>query len=308
MRPKDIPFSQELEQRLNLFAEAIHPLPGINNQNDRVAFLEQLAESIHRVQYVSKLREIEISEKRINPSSDLFDPIKGAEFHRRNGNIEEAFWLIFLSVHFGKPLKHGWIRVSDVYGSLGKGPNWTWDLISNETAAFRSWLAENQHAIRGTFGNHRKYQSLDAIKNSGTGNAIATYVKWVMNFGTHQELFDNALRKTDDRRKAFDLLYHSMERVISFGRMAKFDYLSMIGKLGLADIEPGSTYMEGATGPYAGGNLLLLGKRRSNSYNRRRLDELLIKLDEFLQVGMQAIEDSLCNWHKSPGKFIAFRG
>ena len=43
-----------------------------------------------------------------------------------------------------------------------------------------------------------------------------------------------------DPRKAFDILYHSMGAVASFGRTARFDYLTMIGKLGLAPIEPGS--------------------------------------------------------------------
>jgi len=55
-----------------------------------------------------------------------------------------------------------------------------------------------------------------------------------------------------DPRKAFYDLYRMMEVVASIGITARFDYLTMVGKLGLASIEPGSTYMQGATGPLQG--------------------------------------------------------
>ena len=42
--------------------------------------------------------------------------------------------------------------------------------------------------------------------------------------------------------------------------------------------------------------------------SRKKMDELAIALDGELKVGMQVIEDSLCNWQKSPEKFVAFRG
>ena len=64
-------------------------------------------------------------------------------------------------------------------------------------------------------------------------------------------------------RATFDYLYGSMDDVVSFGRTAKFDYLTMVGKLQLAPIEPGSTYMQGATGPYQGALLLFGGNARA---------------------------------------------
>ncbi len=97
-----------------------------------------------------------------------------------------------------------------------------------------------------------------------------------------------------------------MGAVISFGRTARFDYLCMLGKLGLAAIEPGSTYMDGATGPFDGAKLLF--GNEAKGMTRRELDALLIDLGAALNVGMQVIEDALCNWQKSPGKFKAFRG
>jgi hypothetical protein len=66
-----------------------------------------------------------------------------------------------------------------------------------------------------------------------------------------------------------------MRAVASFGRTARFDYLTMVGKLGLAGIEPGSTYMQGATGPFTGACLLFTG-RRIAGLSRRVLDQLLV--------------------------------
>ena len=105
--------------------------------------------------------------------------------------------------------------------------------------------------------------------------------------------------------KLFDYLYCSMTEVMSFGRMAKFDYLTMIGKLGLAQIEPGSTYLEGSTGPAVGARLLFSG---GNATPLSDLDSRSVELGDALGVGMQVMEDALCNWQKNPGKFVPFRG
>jgi hypothetical protein len=110
-----------------------------------------------------------------------------------------------------------------------------------------------------------------------------------------------------DSRKAFDALYRSMASVASFGRLARFDYLAMVGKLGLASIEPGSTYMKNSTGPIDGARLLF-GRNKSASLTATDLDAWLVELEAELHVGMQVLEDALCNWQKSPGEFIPFRG
>ena len=81
----------------------------------------------------------------------------------------------------------------------------------------------------------------------------------------------------------------------------------MLGKLGIAPIVPGSAYLGEATGPLVGARLLFEGTTDSNQ-DGRTLDRYLIELDECLGVGMQALEDALCNWQKSPHSFISFRG
>jgi hypothetical protein len=242
--------------------------------------------------------------------------LKAAVFHHRQRRIDEAFWLIFLSVHFGKNLRSGWRLVRDVYGQLGGAIHWDWARTSANPADFRRWLANNQARLKGgdgvvrRFGNHRKYQSLDASSSDGTGAAIESYVRWVNSSGTHELLVQETLASANgDPRRTFDALYHSMDAVVSFGRMAKFDYLTMVGKLGLATIEPGSTYMQGATGPLAGAQLLF-GGNQSTAFHRRDIEEWLVQLEARLQLpfGMQVLEDALCNWQKNPAKFKRFRG
>jgi len=95
--------------------------------------------------------------------------------------------------------------------------------------------------------------------------------------------------------------------VKSFGRTARFDYLAMIGKLKLADIHPDSVHFDGATGPVTGARLLFSGNPQSRD-SAKSLESLSDLLASRLSVGKQVIEDSLCNWQKSPSNPIRFRG
>ena len=98
-----------------------------------------------------------------------------------------------------------------------------------------------------------------------------------------------------------------MSAVASFGRTAKFDYLTMIGKLDLAPITPSSAYLHGSTGPKIGAQLLFFGDKHSQC-TLKSLEGRLKELDNELLVGMQVLEDALCNWQKSPMSFKPFRG
>jgi hypothetical protein len=235
--------------------------------------------------------------------------LKAAILHHRDGEIEEAFWLVFLFVHFGRHFRAGWRYAREVYGKLGGPGRWDWASTSADLPGFRAWLNDHQADLKAEglprgFGNHRKYESLDAYGPNGTGAVVESYVNWVNPPRTHQELMNQALRQGEgDPKRAFDILYKSMEAVSRFGRTARFDYLTMVAKLGLALIEPPSTYMAGATGPVRGARLLL-----GTNENAATLDRWLAELNIELKVGMQVLEDALCNWQKSPEVFTPFRG
>jgi hypothetical protein len=309
VRPRDRELAQQLTASLGAFDREKRPLPGIRDAAKREAFLEQLLESIHRVRFVGVIRGRRLSNLRAEPNDELFDPLKAAILQQRQGNTEEAFWLAFLFVHFGKHARAGWRYAREVYGRLGDGGRWDWASISADPSGFRAWLNAHQDNLKREgvprgFGNHRKYESLDAYSENGTGAVVESYVRWVNPPRTHQELMERACRQSDgDPGRAFEVLYQSMKTVARFGRTARFDYLTMVGKLGLALIEPPSTYMQGSTGPVKGARLLF-GVPGSAT----ELDSWLVELDAKLHVGMQVLEDALCNWQKSPTRFKPFRG
>lgn len=309
MRPKDQELADRIEAGLIDFDHHVRPLPGIREADRRKCLREQLLESVHRVEFVRVLRGREISDRRADPHDTLFDPLKAAILQQRRGNTEEAFWLIFMFVHFGKHPRGGWRYAREVYGRLGDDRIWTWERTSNAPPAFRDWLANHEAEIRrpgapGGFGNHRKYESLDAHSPEGTGAVVESYISWVTRAISHRQLVEDAMRRAGGNSEAgFDDLYHSMKAVARFGRLARFDYLAMLGKLKLAPINPGTPHLQGSSGPLRGARLLFGSKEGA-----RALDTAVTALGRHLGLGMQVLEDALCNWSKNPGTFTHFRG
>ncbi len=308
MNKTDAVIAEKLEKALVRHNQDIRKLPGISSVSVRRAFVAQLIESRRRVDYVHRIAARDVSSTRADPSSASFDPLKAALHFHRKGDIEEALWLVFLATHFGKSRQFGWDRVRAIYGCLGQGGTWNWLRTSGDPAGFRQWLHTNRKSIPGRFGNHRKYESLDGTSTTGTGQVIESYVGWVLKAGGHPNLLSDALSHAKgDPGLTFDLLFKSMSSVARFGRTAKFDYLTMIAKLGFAKIEPHKPYMTSATGPRRGANLLFRGKS-TDTESAKHLDGWTYELGKGLKLGMQEMEDALCNWQKSPKEFKPFRG
>lgn len=307
MRPADVQLTNDLMTRLNSFHH-IQPMHGIATQASFDCLVRQMVDSVRRVRYVDVVNNKNHDNTVCDSTSNAFNPIKAAAWYRQNGNIDEAAWLVFLSTHFGKNGRTKWQLVKNVYGALGQQAPWTWNNIQGNINSFRNWLSQNEIAVKtnANFGNHRKYESIDALQNNGTGEAIETYVNWITITGNHAQLFSNTFTNChNDARVTFAQLYNAMNCVTRFGRTARFDYLTMLGKLGLAIVEPDSTYMHGATGPYSGA-ALLFGSQQSQATFNLWLDALEAHLG--LYYGMQVLEDSLCNWQKSPNNYLYFGG
>lgn len=280
--------------------------PGIADDTSRAVFAQQIIESIRRVQFVMGLNGAEVSPRRLDPNDNAFDPIRGAAHLKYLGEIEEAAWLVFLSTHFGQRPDTKWSLVAAFYKGDNAGP-WTWQRSASNVALVRAWIAKNESTLRqsGRFGNHRKYESLDAFSGNGTGSVIESYVEWIQSYGSHQQLFAAMQQRAHlDREHAFALMYEDMRRVHRFGRTAKFDYLTMLGKLEIAEIWPGSMFTAGSTGPKRGGRMLL-GRDDASS---AEIEHAVSLIDGEMSVGMQVFEDALCNWQKSPDRFLKFRG
>jgi hypothetical protein len=213
----------------------------------------------------------------------MFDPERAALFHTRNGNPDEAIWLIFLSIHFGKHGRHGWRMLRDVYSGLGAA-RWSWDRVSAQPGVFRKWLKENRVNIGGAFGNHRKYETLAVDSKSSTALVIESFIRQC---GPSPSAYFAALTRSNgnDPMKIFDAAYEAFA-IPRFGRLAKFDFLALLGRMDLAPLKPGSAYLRGATGPLRGARLLVDGDANSRT-NPDSLDEILQRLDQTLDVGMQ---------------------
>lgn len=303
--------SQILKNGLADFSSHQINLLGLSSDARIDALVAQMIESLRRVEYARRLRTTDLCEQRTDPASTLFDPLRAAVLKQQQGDLDEAIWLVFLATHFGKHLRDGWRLVRDIY--RGDGNLWTFAQISNNPVAFANWLASEYEALKSDgikrrFGNHRKYETLRPASSRGTSAVLGSYVKWVGANRRHEGLLADAIAEIGQDQKAlFAYLYISMGDVLSFGRTARFDFLTMVGKLGLADIEPDKPYLVGATGPLAGARLLFCGNKNGN-LSAEALDAKVVMLGDHLGLGMQVMEDSLCNWQKSPEKFVPFRG
>ncbi|WP_283196523.1 hypothetical protein [Rhizobium sp. BT04] len=300
----------QIRDTLANFSANVFPLAGVAGDAERQACAEQLVSSMRRVDYVKDLATKALHPNRADPASEIFDPLMAAALTTRQGNYDEAWWLAFLATHFGKHIEDGWRLMQDFYGAFGTRPAWTWATTSNNVTDLNNWLDQQwpgllNDGVPRRFSNHRKYES----KSSSQMKAVlGSYIDFVSAFGGHQNLVQDVHRTVGQHPHAgFDELYKRMRAVKRFGRLGTFDFLTMLGKLGIAPIEPGTAYLADATGPLRGTKLFVHGDPDANA-DPSELEEILDQLDAQLQVGKQVLEDALCNWQKTPDRFVLFRG
>lgn len=295
---------------LQSFEAVYGTLPGIADPARREGLIDQIIDSEQRVAYFARLRSRALDPASTDPATSSFDPLRASVIHANRGAYDEAVWLVFLFVHFGRHRLAGWRYVRDVYGRLGDGGLWDWEAVSSNPIGFRYWLDEHQQELfaspgpRG-FSNHRKYESLNAWEPTGTGEAFETYVRWVLSGGgDHAEFFAQFNHLPPAER--FDAIYRSMSAVARFGRIARFDYLTTLLKLGLVDLDVPHSYLVGATGPLRGAQLLLRGQIGEGS--ARVLQDELQNLSVSTGIRGDVLEDAVCNWQKSPDTYQRFSG
>lgn len=300
----------QFDAGLRAYEDAYGPLPGVAEDRRRVVLIEQLVESARRNQYLATLQARPGGPAVTDPDAATFSPLRAAILHERTGNRDEAFWLVFLFVHFGKHRQSGWRLIADVYGQLGSGARWTWDAVRADVHGFRQWLEDHVDEIKGQeprrgFGNHRKYESLDPWSDNGTGGVVASYVNWVGS-GHHDARIAQVAAGAATSAARFDALYASIRSVRRFGRTAAFDYWATLSRLGLVAIQPSSACLAGATGPLGGARLLACNP--GQTLPPAALEAGLSVVRNHLGVGFDVLEDALCNWQKSPDTFRPFRG
>ena len=304
LRQGDELFVGQLTAAVAVWEQQHEQLPGLRKPKTRDCFIRQLLSSDRSRRYIEHFRNSpRLTMRQCDPNGGVFDPYAAAVLQDRDGNFDEAMWLVFLSVHFGRHSRTKWKYICHIYGRLGNG-RWDWPSVSSDVGAFRNWLSQNVESIRasgpGGFANHRKRESLE---DSGTGEVIASYVDWVGPERGHEAAFAQITGSAVLNPAAeFESLFQSMSVVYRFGRLARFDYLTTASRLGLTSAMAGRAYLPGSTGPLYGARLLF-GEATPNELEMKTID-----FAGAMDISFAILEDALCNWQKSPNEFIPFRG
>lgn len=308
MRANYVADAARIGAGLAAYEAANGPLLGIIADEARETLIEQIIDSEQRVRYFQHLQSRVPDPASADPSDVAFNPLKAAIIHRDAGNYDEAVWMVFLFVHFGHHRTAGWQYARDVYGRLDDGQSWTWEETAGDPISFRMWLDAHQDEIRagrGRFGNHRKYESLDAWSDGGTGTAVQSYVEWVLaTGGDHAERFAGLAELSPEER--FDALFRQLRAVRRFGRVARFDYLTTLQRLGLLEVRPPHSYLVPNGGPLRGACLLINGD--PNVGSARDMQRTLLEIGTVAGVAPDVFEDAACNWQKSPTVYERFSG
>lgn len=308
MRIKNQTKTNQLSLQLDTFSATKVPLVGMSSANRKSTLIAQIVDSIRRTEYLLQVSIRSSSASLSTPYSGSFQPLAGASAMYKAGQVDDAYWLVYLATHFGKHKQDGWNLTEDIYGRLGQGGVWDWSSASQNPQAIANWLQANYPHVTSAgrsrrFGNHRKYETLKPGPK-GTGHALATYINWVKSYGSHSGLIQSAQAAVGQNpQEVFAYLYRDLDRVAKLGRLGKFDLLCNLSNLQIAPIFPDKGYIAQATGPKAGARLLF-----GNGHTTSQLESACTDLAGFLNLSAQVIEDSLCNWQKSPEIYRYFSG
>jgi hypothetical protein len=287
--------------RLARFLQS-YDLPGLKTRESQSRFVEKL--------FNSEKRHRAIAIRKFIGSTDLhrrdFHPLKAIVQLFEAGDVDEAVWLLFLTIHFGQDVRET-IRL--FYAKLGVGC-WRWETVKNDPESLRAWMRANRNELRKLkFGNHRKRRIMDPEHRRGTWKVIRSFLDWVEEHGqgSPRRALIECIAGARNPGDAFDRLYETLD-ILDFGRTAKFDLLCLLGNLRIFDLLPPHCYLRDATGPKQGALLMATGRREGRFQSE--MERTIRKLTTFLGVPVETMEDALCNWQKRPksNKLVAELG
>jgi len=273
-------FSTKLEERAN-------DLPGLKQISAEV-FLEELRHSLAYERLTNAIRNRETPPQLRHPVGIAWDPRSGIVAWDQLGDKEEATWLAFLSTIIGPDdVGDPWVSVRNLYSGFGSGQLY-WNTVLANPMRVAELRAEHPMDFKTIkFGNHRQHEHQEQLEL-----IISSYVRLVKreSAGSQKEMI---LGNGKSPRPSFHDLMQWLDRgIFRFGRLGCFDFLCLLGNLGVYDLTPDRLYLEGATGPLHGASLLF-GTATPAELDRRSRD-LAVELG----VSIQVMEDTLCNWQK----------
>ncbi|WP_296405613.1 hypothetical protein [Psychrobacter sp.] len=262
----------------------------------------QLLDRVKEDERVENLFKSDIHQEVSDPKSECFNPIKAIIF-LKDKHYDEACWLSFLLIYTDDSDESDWAFMRKLYGAEGLGLKTalTWEVVNDAPHLLSDRLDELVTALaeshpKPKFGHHRAYESLKHLPM-----VFTSYIGFIHEQGGHEAAFglkDKSVDRTDYFKTRYDLIRQNVYR---FGRLSTFEFLCLLGKMRLADVEPNSCYIAEASGPKRGARLLF------GMLSNEQLDEHAIGLANYLEVSYQQLEAALCHWQKSPNRFIKHR-
>ena len=295
--------------------------PGIKDKPNRKALVDEIIDSARRVNIVRKIpkkrKNCKVDSDFWNPKNDKFNPKFGAVELKKDGQFDEAVWLIFLHIHFGEdcgcgsscsPIQKSCLNLlKEFYSKFGSNSRLTFkEFKKYDLKKFLSipgMTKQNLNSL-GSYSNHRQREKYEP---EYIYRILSEYRdKFLSSHGNFSDLIKSISPKTKKYpewyfKYLFSLLFPRPKRIFRFGRLAVFDFLATLGNLDILPLEPDSTHLLEATGPLKGANALINNdKNIKNSKNDYILyiEQIVDNLDDSLKIGKHALEDCLCNWQK----------
>lgn len=258
-------------------------------------FAEELVRSRAHISKQRRLVNEPLGEAPPEPANPTWDAWRAMLAFDRQGDKEEATWLAFLATHFGrKQDEDPWRSTRSIYSGFGEG-RLSWELVVTAPVNITNVCSRHTEECRHLkFANHRKFETPQVGHRFGIDAVLGSYVAGIIkNTGGSQATFFSAPDESAERR--FERLMRELRFVTRFGRTARFDFLTLLGNLGVYELRPGRIYLDGATGPLRGARMMF-----GNDVDVRTLEESAKEMARRLDVPIQAVEDALCNWQKHP--------
>jgi hypothetical protein len=276
----------DIEDKLLAFHCNEHPLPVIASPVDLGHIASLIAGAANELTGLTETAANSLTTAVTDPGNSNFDPLATAVWWFYRQEIEEACWLLFLCSYIGKHPKQNWNLLRTIYGGLYGGNVWTWKEVSAKSEAFQGWLLHHQTELgeSGSMGDAHKCVVFDYQKAMVAAKDIGNYISWVRHEGNHEQLLGNALVIGKKEPAAvFHYLYLSMNERVRIRKSIKFNYLCLIGAIGLASVEPGQPYLSDLLFSKKGARWLF-GTDKMDKIPTRELNEVVISLAQYLEL------------------------
>lgn len=288
-----------LKELNTLWQNALHDLLDVSFDADLINVLShQTIDSIRRINiyqaYAMKARRAE----ELNlPFFHTSNPFTLSQ--RSSIGIDSKVWYIYLATYFGKSNKSKWKLFNKTAFKADKSLIEFKEIKLNRLHYY-TYLRNIDLFNNANFSNHRKYTKKSLEGRKGLIYSIDYFL-------------DNIDKYSHSNLVEFDVVFSYAMKIPNFGRMAAFDFTSSLCKCNLNINDPISMYHENSTGPLkALADILILAKCKDVSKSAQ-IDfgnDLLAWFLEHskIQIVAQVLEDTICNWQKSPRKYQRYFG